>query len=475
MKAMIQKEMNKTLESLSRHLLKSKPGEVIREKLPSQGMGQEAIVAELAKLEDMGEIDWQAGKVSGGLYNCSRELTQLNSEVFSRFLWTNPLHPNVFPYIRKMEGEVVQWCCDLFHGGEKSCGTMTSGGTESIMLAMKVYRDIGYEKGIRYPEIIVPNTAHAAFYKAGEFFQMKVTRVPVNPQTFIADTNAMARAITGDTVVLVGSAPPFPHGVMDPIQDIARLARSHGLGLHVDCCLGGFLTAFMEKAGFPIEPFDFSVPGVTSISADTHKFGYCPKGTSVVLYSDTSLRHRQYFVETNWSGGIYASAVTAGSRPGCLIASTWATMLYFGTEGYVELTRKVIDTTRWIISELRNIPGIYVLGTPQVSVFAIASKEFNIYHLSDFMAERGWNLNALQFPPALHMCVTMVTTKEGVAKHFVEDVRDGVEELRKNPVKGAGGTAAMYGASQAVVDRSIVKEIAWGFLDVCYSLKPLGK
>lgn len=469
-RAKIRKEMDKAREAMKESLLKAIPGDVSRVELPAEGMRQEVVVKELDAFVE-GEIDWEEGCVSGGLYNCNRELTDLNTEVYRRFMWSNPLHPDVFPSILKMEAEVVQWCCALFHGGKDSCGTMTSGGTESIMLAMKVYRQIGYERGIKFPEIVLPSSAHAAFMKAGEFFRMKITRVPLDPQTCQVDVGAMARAISKDTVVIVGSVPPFPHGVADPIEEIARLARSHKVGLHVDCCLGGFIVAFMERARYPINPFDFSVKGVTSISADTHKYGYCPKGTSVVMYSSTELRRRQYFVETNWSGGLYASAVTAGSRPGCLIAATWATMLHFGVNGYVEQTKRVVETTRWIVSKVREIPGVYVMGSPNICVFSIASHDIDVYRINESMSKRGWFLSPLQFPPALHMTVTALTTKEGVAKKFIADLKEIVAELLKNPSQPASGAAAVYGASQQVPDRSIIKEMAWMFLDLCYSPK----
>ena len=469
-KTKIKKAMKEARKGMADSLLKDIQGEVKRMELPNEGVVEKDLLEELDSLGKNGEMDWKKGCVSGGLYNCNQELTDLNTEVYRRFLWSNPLHPDVFPNIRKMEAEVVRWCCGLFHGGQRSCGTMTSGGTESIMLAMRVYREIGFERGIKFPEIVLPSTGHAAFLKAAEFYRMKVTRVRIDPLTCQVDVAAMNRAISKNTVVIVGSVPPFPHGVADPIVELGRVALKRKVGLHVDCCLGGFIAVFMEKAGYPIEPFDFSVKGVTSISADTHKYGYCPKGTSVVMYADEDFRRRQYFVETNWSGGLYASAITAGSRPGSLIATTWATMLHFGVDGYVELTKKIIETRRKIVKELRNIPGIRVMGSPVMSVFAMASEEINVYELSDAMSKRGWSLNALQFPPALHMCVTVVTTKEGVAEKFVSDVRECVSELRQNTNDvSTHGTAAMYGASQTVFDRRIVADMARMFLDICYT------
>lgn len=465
----IRVEMAKAKVDLGRSLLKKIPGEIVRAELPKVGVAKAELLRELDSLAKDGEKDWEEGGVSGGLYNCSEELTDLNTEVYRRFLWSNPLHADLFPNVRKMEAEVVRWCCGLFNGGKESCGTMTSGGTESIMLAMKVYREVGYEKGIKFPEIVLPLTAHAAFAKAAEFYRMRLTRVRVDPLTCQVDMKAMERAISRNTVVIVGSVPPFPHGIPDPIQEIGRVAKRHGVGLHVDCCLGGFLAIFMEKAGYPIDPFDFRVDGVTSISADTHKFGYCPKGTSVVLYSNLELRHRQYFVETNWPGGLYASAITAGSRPGSLIAATWATMLYFGVDGYVELTKRVVEKTQWIVQELREIPDIHVMGTPNMSVFAVGSDEINLYQLNDEMTKKGWSLNPLQYPAALHMCVTVVTTRDGVAERFVADMKECVAELKKNPRKADGSTAGLYGASHAVIDRKIVAEMTWIFLDLCYT------
>lgn len=291
----------------------------------------------------------------------------------------------------------------------------------------------------------------------------------------MVNLRAMARAISSNTVVLVGSAPQFPHGIIDPIQDIAKLALKHDVGLHVDCCLGGFILPFMDKAGYKIDPFDFRVKGVTSISADTHKFGYTPKGTSVVMYSNAELRQNQYFVDPNWSGGIYATASMGGSRPGCLIATTWATLMHIGEAGYVEATRKIVTTTRSIISGMENIPGIRVIGKPKAMVFAIDSADFDVLRLSDALKERGWSLNTLQFPASIHLCVTLVHTKPGVADKFVKDVKECVSKIMKDPKAKATGQAAFYGLAATIPDRSIVQEICRGYINLSYRATPPAK
>nr|CAG4638413.1 EOG090X051L [Cyclestheria hislopi] len=370
-----------------------------------------------------------------------------------------------------MEAEVVQMVIQMFNGGPNTCGTMTSGGTESILMACKAYRDYAREvRGIRHPEILCAVSAHAAFEKAAQLFRMGIVFVPVDPKTFKADVKAMKRAITRNTCMLVASAPGFPHGIIDPVEEIAALGKKYNIPVHVDACLGGFVIAFMEEAGYRLPPFDFRVDGVTSISADTHKYGYVPKGSSVVMYSDPIYRHHQFFVITDWPGGIYGSPTIAGSRPGSLIAVCWASMMYYGRQGYVEATKKIVETHKYIENELRKIDGIYILGNPDACVVAMNSKVFNIYRLSDAMTKKGWSLSPLQFPSSIHICVTYLHTKDGVAQKFIKDIQDTVREIMKDPQAKAGGTAAIYGLAQSIPDRSMVTDVIRTFLDTIYKV-----
>ncbi|XP_007432814.1 sphingosine-1-phosphate lyase 1-like [Python bivittatus] len=348
---------------------------------------------------------------------------------------------------------------------------MTSGGTESILMACKAYRELAYEKGIKYPEMLVPESAHAAFDKAAHYFKIKIVHIPLT-KLMQVDVKAMKKAISKNTAMLVCSAPQFPHGSIDPIEEVAKLALKYNIPFHVDACLGGFLIAFMEKAGFPLQTFDFRVKGVTSISADTHKYGYAPKGSSVIMYSDVKYRRHQFFVAPDWQGGIYASPTIAGSRPGCLIAGCWATMVHLGEGGYVEATRKIISTTRFIISELQKIDHILIIGKPEVSVFALKSDTFDIYRLSNLLVSRGWNFNNLQFPRSIHFCITLVQTKPGLAELLLKDIRESVSEIMKDPKGKTTGMAAIYGMAQAIPDRNLISEIVGGYLDNLYSTDP---
>ncbi|XP_011497779.1 PREDICTED: sphingosine-1-phosphate lyase [Ceratosolen solmsi marchali] len=438
--------------------------------LPNQGIDLNEILKLVESSVYLGNYDWKNGRVSGCVYrNAETDLRTLVKEVYSLASLTNPLHPDIFPGVCKMEAEVVRIACQLFNGDGNSCGTMTTGGTESILMACKAFRDYARDvKGITRPEMVMPVTAHSAFDKAAQYLKIRVRAVQLDPDSYTVNIAAMKRAITRNTIMLVCSAPNFPYGTMDDIEAIAKLGLRYNVPVHVDACLGGFLICFMRAAGYSVPEFDFRLEGVCSISADTHKYGYAPKGSSVVLYRDKKYRHHQFTITTDWLGGIYGSPTVNGSRAGGIIAACWATLLYFGHEGYVQSTKKVIDTTRFIEQELRKMDGIYVFGTPVTSVIAIGSKFFDIYRLSQALNSRGWNLNPLQFPSALHICVTHVHTEPGVAQQFVHDMKEDVATILRNPSENAKGMYAIYGSSQSIADRSIVGEITKYFLDAVY-------
>jgi len=435
--------------------------------LPAKGMSEEDILDQLARLQEMGNTDYRGGRLSGAVYHAGKEVAHLSAKTYKLFMCANPLHPDVFPGVRKMEAEIVAMVVKMFNGGKDACGTTTSGGTESIIMAVRTYKEWAKKtKGITEPELVVPVTAHCAFDKACDYFSITIIHVPVNEKTRRADVARMRSAITSNTIAIVASAPAFPHGTVDDVQALAALARRKGIGLHVDCCLGGFLLPFMGKAGFPLAPFDFKVPGVTSISCDTHKYGFAPKGSSVVMYATKDLRAFQYFVAPDWPGGIYASPTIAGSRPGALIATCWATMMSIGEDGYVAATREIVGAARRIAAEIEGVPGLRLLGQPEVSVVAWTSDHFDIYVFGEQMKQRGWHLNSLQYPPGIHFCVTYAN-KDAV-DDIVADIATIAKELMKNPGKKAEGAGALYGVAQQIPDRTLVDQLARGYIDILF-------
>nr|CAG4635426.1 EOG090X051L [Artemia franciscana] len=471
-KAKIKEETMKAKESIEEEMNACCKELPQRLSLPEEGLGTEGAIAEATKYLKVIGYDWEKGCLSGTVYNHSEELSKLAEKVYGLSAYSNPLHPDVFPGLRNIEAEIVQMVARLFNGTNEACGTVTSCGTESLVLACKAFRDYAmHVKGIRRPEMVIPVTAHAGFDKAAELLRMGIKKVPVDPATMQCNMRAMRRAISRNTCMLVASAPTFPHGCIDPVQEIAQLGLKYDIPVHVDACLGGFLIPFMAQAGYDLKPFDFRVKGVTSISADPHKYGFTPKGASVLLFSHPKYRDEQFFVATDWPGGIYASPTIAGSRAGGPIATCWATMLRYGVNGYVESARKIVSQARRLEAAFRQIEGIHVLGVPEVSVVAIGSDVFDIYRLQSNLASKGFKFAPLQFPAAIHLALTHFHKSDEVIDRLIDVVRTEVKELLNDPDVPATGSAGIYGSSQKVPDRSIIGDIAKVYLNALYSIK----
>ncbi len=439
-------------------------------KLPREGYGREDILHEIERIKSMEEARWKDGKVSGAVYHGDQSHIDFLNQVYALQSQSNPLHADVWPGTTKFEAEIVSMTAHMLGAEEESgiCGTVTSGGTESILLAMKTYRDWAREtKLITAPEMIAPTTAHAAFDKAAQYFGIKMIRVPVGPD-FRADVAATRAAITPNTIVLVGSAPPFPHGIVDPIEELSELAREHRIGFHTDGCLGGFLLPWAEKLGYPVPRFDFRLPGVTSISADTHKYGYAAKGTSVVLYRNADLRHFQYYVATDWPGGLYFSPTLAGSRPGALSAVCWAAMVTMGEAGYLRAAQAILETAAKIKQGLREIPELQLIGD-SLFVIAFMSDKFDIFQIMEYMTGRNWGLNGLHSPPAVHLCVTLRHTQPGVAERFLADLKEAVAYVKEHP-DAPSGVGPVYGMASTVELRGMVGEVLKMYMDLLYEV-----
>jgi sphinganine-1-phosphate aldolase len=496
--SVVEREQRKLRLGIAKSVVGSSlDGERLFERLPAAGLARADVLALLDRYSARDRSHWSSGRVSGCVYHGGDALTEVMADAFARFALSNPLHPDVFPSVRKMEAEVVSMTLALFRGERalggagSACGVMTSGGTESILMAVKAYRDHAREhRGIGAdadsggpPELVVPVSAHAAFDKACHYFGVRLVHVPEDAATFRAVPALMAAAVTPRTIALVCSAPSYPQGVVDPVAEMAAVARERGaavgaggaLPLHVDCCLGSFCVAFAARAGFPVSrEFDFGVDGVTSISVDTHKYGFAPKGSSVLLYASEALRHSQYFVAPEWTGGIYASPSMAGSRPGALIAACWATLVSVGADGYERATRTILDAARAVAAGVRATPHVRLFGEPDLSVVCFgeaAPGTLNIYAVADAMKERGWNLNSLQNPACVHLCVTFANAARAKAS-FAEDLAWAVERARMSKAKG--GSAAMYGLAASIPDKSLIAQVAFGFCDALYATRAPG-
>lgn len=391
-------------------------------------------------------------------------IIKLIADVYRLFCVTNALHPDVFPSIRKFECETIKMSALMLGGDDKVCGALTGGGTESILMAMKTYREYAKTvKGIQHPEVVMSDGAHAAFDKSGDYFGIKIIRTPCKPNGE-ADVQLIERAITKNTVGIVGSAPNYAHGSIDDIKSLSDIAVKRGLLLHVDCCLGGYVLPWAKKLGYKIPDFDFSLPGVSSISCDTHKYGFGPKGESVILFRNKDIRKHMFFISTEWNGGIYASPTVAGSRPGGPIAATWAVLVYLGEEGFLSAAQEIMETRKKIQEGTQGIDGLELICDHWSPVLAWKSNKFDIFMVGDAMKTRGWTLDLLQKPNAIHICLTI--RHVGREEKFLEDLKWACDRVRSHPQDFKEGLAPVYGMASELPDRSIVKGFIEGYLDI---------
>jgi sphinganine-1-phosphate aldolase len=402
------------------------------------GVSKEEVLKMMAGFTEK-DVDWRTGKVMTGLYDPGEDAHSLAVEAYTRFLPHNALYVNMYPSIGKMEKEVVSSVAELLRADDEVVGNITSGGTESILMAVKTARDWARvnRPEIETPEMVLPVTAHPAFLKAAHYFGLQVVQTAVDLNDYRADLTAFAEALGPNTILAVGSAPNFSHGAIDPVAEMAALANEKGVLFHVDGCVGGIYLSIMRRIGENIPDFDFSVPGVTSISADLHKYGYTPKNASVILYHNRDLRKYAWFVCTATTEYVVVNSTAQSSRTGGPIAAAWAMFRYLGEEGFCDIVCRSQEATRRILQGITEIEGIEVLGKPDMCMFTIASESINVFEIDDEMRLRGWQMIP-QFayggsPPNLHVSVTQANVPH--TDKFLADLRTVVENLLRQGSK----------------------------------------
>ena len=451
----------------------------VNSELPDGGRSREEILTELREMATEEDSVWETGRCSGTMYCGDRDHYAFLKEAFGLFAHQNALQRDMCPSATRFEGEIIAMALDLMHADAvqdetgragapprtEPAGMVTAGGSASIAQAMLAYREQGREeRGIDRLNVVKPETGHPAFDKACHLFGMELRRVPIDPETTLVRAADVAELIDESTVAIVGSAGNYGYGTIDPIAELAELALDRGVGMHVDGCLGGYLLPFGEELGYPIPQFDFRVPGVTSISADTHKYGYGLKGTSTLLFRDRSLRNRCYFFMPDWSGGKYFSPGMEGSRSDGLLAATWASLVSYGREGYRRYAKEIFETSFAMQDAVRSHDQLRILGQPTF-LFAFTSDEFDIYHVNDEMKRRGWRFNGLQYPNALHMAVTRPQTQPGVVDDFASDLADAVAyagERGDEPAESGavyGGVPGGHNLEAEEMIRSVMEQL----------------
>jgi glutamate/tyrosine decarboxylase-like PLP-dependent enzyme len=396
----------------------------------------------LAEVSAIGQSDlrWKEGRAFSLAYYAGPEVQAVGDQAYAMYGSTNGLNADAFPSLKKFQADVVATVNRWVHGDETSAGFMTSGGTESILLAVKAARERGRrEFGITQPNVVLPTSAHAAFEKACYYFGLESRRVPVRAD-WRADVEATRQAIDANTVLIVGSAPQYPQGVVDPIVDLAAIARERNINCHVDACMGGVTLTFLERLGENIPLWDFRVDGVTSISVDLHKYGYTSKGASVIMHRNRQLRSYQTFVTDNWLGGFYGSSGVLGTKSGGPMASAWAVMNYLGDEGYLRLTESARATTRQLADAIEKIDGLHLRAYPDSTLLSFGAQNFDVFAVADELAKTGWYVDRQAPPDSLHCTVNAVHHQ--VIEEFIVNLSHAVTKVRD---AGSTGSVGAYG------------------------------
>ncbi|MGM1058447.1 pyridoxal phosphate-dependent decarboxylase family protein [Saccharothrix sp. Mg75] len=405
----------------------------------------ESVLAELRALRE-GDLPTHGGRTLAYVYDSAVPgLDELAASAHALASSVNGLDPTAFPSLLRLENDVVRTAARLLGGTDATVGTVTSGGTESCLLAVVAARDA--RPDAREPSIVLPETAHAAFHKAAHYFGLRVVPVPVDPVTYRAVPSAMAAAIDDSTVLVVASAPSYAHGVLDPVAEIAGIASAAGVRCHVDACIGGWVLPF--AAG--VEPFDLSVPGVTSLSVDLHKYAYAPKGTSVLLHASADLRRSQYFASAAWPGYTMLNPTTQSTRSGGPLAAAWAVLRHVGEDGYRSLAETALSSARTLREGVGKVDGLRVLGDPVSTLLAVTATDddFDVFTVADEMKARNWYVQP-QFafgasPANLHLTVTAANA--GHEEELLTDLRDSVAAaVAAGPVRVAPEVVAFIGS-----------------------------
>lgn len=402
-------------------------------KFSKKGLSKEALFQELEERR-ANDLNWRSGRLFGYVFDPGEEAMAFGKKVYSMFLTENALDFSVYPSLLQFETELVAIAAEHLNGDEEVVGNFSSGGTESIILAVKTARDYfrAHKPEISKPEMILPVTGHAAFHKAAHYLDVKMVPVPVDPKTFRANAESVRKAITSNTILLVGSAPSYAHGVVDPIKELGELALKHNLLLHVDACMGGFILPYFKRLGEPIPDFDFSVPGVTSISMDLHKYAYTPKGASVVLYRDKNLRRYQIFACSRWTGYTIINNAVQSTRAAGPMAAAWAVLNFIGDEGYLEIARQKLEATRKITEGIRKHKDLRMMTKPDMCLVAFTSDTISIFHLIDEMNRIGWYIQpALNFGDSkehIHLSINFSNVER--IDEFLTDLDKCVEKVK---------------------------------------------